>query len=238
MSPAPDKRFYTAPFHQLEAELRPVLDEFATGDPLRPRRVVVISSQLREHLEIAMARGGALAGVSFHTLGRISRSAAQPIINQLDKKQLPPLGGEAVARRVLEEIAPKLGPLRPPVGVEGWGEAAWETYKDLKESELSPESLRAAASGHVKGEAERLADLALIAESIHERLVALNLYDETEVLRLAAEALEAAPATVAAPAGIPTIFYGFADMNALQRRFALALCHGAPEGQQCGPLPA
>ena len=67
-------------------------------------------------------------------------------------------------------------------------------------------------------------DLALIAESIHERLVALKLFDEAEVLRLAAEALEADPA------GIPTIFYGFADMNALQRRLALAVCRGAPAG--------
>lgn len=222
MSPAPEKRLLAAPFHRLEAGLRPVLEDFAEGEPLRPRRVVVISGLLRERLEVALAGGGALAGVSFQTLGGISRSASQSLINQSDKKPLPPLGGWAAAQNVLREIAPVLGPLRPPKGVAGWGEAAWETYKDLKEADLSPSDLRTAATVLKGPAAERLMDLALIAESIHERLAALKLFDETEVLRLAAEALETVPA------GIPTIFYGFADMNALQRRFALAICRGAP----------
>ena len=222
MSPAPEKRLFAAPFHRLEAGLRPVLDEFAAGEPLRPRRVVVISRQLRERLEVALASQKALAGVSIYTLGGISRSAAQSIINQSHKNALPPLGGWAIAQNVLREIAPKLGPLRPPGGVAGWGEAAWETYKDLKEAGLSSDTLRAAASGLPREAAERLLDLALIAESINEQFVTLKLYDETEVLRLAAEALETAPP------GIPTIFYGFADMNALQRRLALAACRSAP----------
>ena len=73
MSASLGKRLFTAPFWRLEPLLARILDELASGEPLRSRRVVVISHLVRDRLQALLARTSALAGVSFLTLGELVR---------------------------------------------------------------------------------------------------------------------------------------------------------------------
>ena len=51
MSASLGKRLFTAPFWRLEPLLARILDELASGEPLRSRRVVVISHLVRDRLQ-------------------------------------------------------------------------------------------------------------------------------------------------------------------------------------------
>ncbi|HJP14878.1 MAG TPA: PD-(D/E)XK nuclease family protein [Nitrospinota bacterium] len=225
MSPEPLKRLVAAPFHHLEAYLPRLLEEFAEGDRLRARRVVVISNHLRDHLQVLLASGRSLAGVSVLTLGELIREVPRGRLLRNYPNPLPPLGGAALAERALAESTMELGPLRPPEGALGYGDAAFETWKDLEEALISAKDLLGCAkrlSQANPARAARLKALARLAAALEEGFGRHGFHSEAGLLRSACEAVEAAPPR------IPTIFYGFADMNALQRRFALALCRAAP----------
>jgi hypothetical protein len=88
---------------------------------------------------------------------------------------------------------------------------------DLRRCARRLSSARPAHAAH----AARLRDLARIAEAFDERFGLFGFHDEPHLLQSACEAMEAEPPR------IPTIFYGFSDMNALQRRLVLAACRGA-----------
>ena len=64
-------------------------------------------------------------------------------------------------------------------------------------------------------------DLALLAENFRREMNEREFHDGSSLLLRACEKAEAEPPPV------PTIFYGFAEMNALQRRLAAAVCREA-----------
>ncbi|MEE9257425.1 MAG: hypothetical protein V3V56_09705, partial [bacterium] len=232
MSPSPARQIVSAPSHRLAPRLGPVLAEMAAGDPLRPRRVLVISSALRDHLQARLARESPLAGVSFLTLEQLAREKALPEMLREGLRPLPRLGedqlgngfvigGPALMETVLGTLRDRLGPLCPPPGIQGYGGTLYETWKDSAEGLLSVDDLRACAHKFRGADARRLDDLALIIEAFENRLERLRYFDQPHLLARACEILEAAPG------GTPAILYGFSDMNALQRRLALAACAGA-----------
>ena len=219
MSPSPARQIVSAPFGRLAPRLGSTLAAMAAGDPLRPRRVLVISSALRDHLQTLLARETPLVGATFCTLEQFARETAEASLLQEGFRPLPPLGGPALMETILHNLGPRLGPLCPPPGIQGYGLALYETWKDTAEGLLSADDLRAQK---IRGaDARRLADLALLAEAFVERLGRLRYFDQPHLLAKACEILKAEPD------GVPTILYGFSDMNALQRRLALAACRGA-----------
>jgi len=219
MSPPPARQIVSAPFGRLAPRLGPALAAMAAGDPLLPRRVLVISSALSGHLQARLARAGAFAGVSFFTLEQLARETAEASLLQEGFRPLPSLGGPALMETIL--LGPRLGPLRPPPGVQGYGQTLYETWKDTAEARLTPAALRDCAKNFAPADALRVIDLARITQEFEERLVGLGYFDQSHLLAEACEILEKAPD------GVPTILYGFSDMNALQRRLALAACQGA-----------
>ena len=219
MSASLRKRIFTGPFWKLESFLGRILGELAGGEPLLPRRVIVISHLVRDRLQSLLASTSAIAGVSFWTLDELAREHSLGMLFR--NAPLPPLGGEAISEYVFRKIAQDLGPLRPPLGVEGYPKAAYETWKDLAEAGISPDDLRSCArriTFSCPTHAARLRDLARIAEAFDERFSFFGFYDKLHLLQSACEAMEAEPPR------IPTVFYGFSDMNALQRRLVLASC--------------
>ena len=70
-------------------------------------------------------------------------------------------------------------------------------------------------------DAARCRDLALLAERFHGRMRERGFYDRSSLFLTACEKAEAEPPRV------PTILYGFAEMNALQRRLTAAVCREA-----------
>jgi len=222
MAASPSKVLYCAPFHRLEPLLAPALRRLAGGDPLRPRRVILISNLLRDHLHERLAREGGFAGVAFLTPLDLAREIAGARLRGAGLRPLPPLGGAALAGRVIREAQGELRRLRPPAGAEGYGEALLATLSDLEEALIAPADLaRLAPRAREEADREWLADLARLAGLFEERLRGLGFYGEGAFLRAACEEAEARPPRV------PTLLYGFADLNALQRRLLAACCRGA-----------
>lgn len=221
MSQAPARTLYSATFRRLASRLVPVLDRMAAGDPLRPRRVLVISSALSDHLQRVLAREAPLAGVTFLTLEQFVRGTAESSLFQSRLRPIPPLGGPALMEIILRDLRPRLGPLCPPEGVPGYGLALYETWKDIAEARLGPADLQARAPKFPRADGLRLIDLARIAQEFEERLSRLGYFDQPHLIAKACDILEEDPD------GLPTILYGFSDMNTLQRRLALAACRGA-----------
>jgi RecB family exonuclease len=218
MSAPPKKKLYSAPFHRLEPLLSQVLAGLAGGDPLSLRRVV-IAGPLRDRLQALLARSGAVAGVSFYSLRQLAEEIAGERMRP--RRPLPPLGGPAAAQAALRGLAGDLGPLRPPAEGRDYAEAAFATWTDLAEGGFSSPELKKLA-GKFSGEGRaRIADLARIMDGMEARFGNYEYFEITHLLERASEEAEREPPR------IPTIIYGFSDMNALQRRFVDALCQVA-----------
>ena len=215
MAAAPFKELYVAPFHRLEALLGGLLRRMEGGDPFRARRVLVISNLVRDRLQERLAREGAWAGVDFLTPLDLAREIAGPRVRRAGLRPLPPGGDAALASRLLRENAGRLRRLRPPEGIPGYDEALAATLADLREAGVSPADLQRAGD-------DSLRDLALLLDAYEARLASLGFHDEPGLLRAACGEAEASPQD------IPTLLYGFADLNALQRRLVEACCRSAP----------
>ncbi|MEE9273931.1 MAG: hypothetical protein V3V62_01305, partial [bacterium] len=138
MPASPPKVLHAAPFRRLEPLLAPALERLAAGDPLRERRVLIISNRLRDHLQERLAREGAFAAVSFLTLRDLAREIAEADLRAEGLRPLPRMGGEALAARALREAEKRLGPLGRAAGAEGYGSALFATLTDLAEGGISP----------------------------------------------------------------------------------------------------
>ncbi|MEK6709047.1 MAG: PD-(D/E)XK nuclease family protein [Nitrospinota bacterium] len=220
MAAAPPKELYLAPFHRLEALLGDLLRRMAAGDPFRARRVVVISNLVRDRLQERLAPGGAFAGVDFLTPLDLAQEVAGPRLRREGRRPLPPGGAAALAWRLLAENRARLRRLKPPPEAPGYEEALAASLADLREAGLAGADLRR-LRGLDREAAEHLRDLALLLDRWESRLASLGFCDEAGLLRLACEEAGGAPPDV------PTVLYGFADMNALQRRLLAACCERA-----------
>ena len=215
MAQAP-KILVTAPFHHLESSLAPRVRGLGGGDPLAHRRVVVISNRLRDHVQSVLARAGGFAGVEVLSMIDLAREVAEPGRALAGCTQPHPALAEVLAEKTFEGAWDEFAFFK--TATRGYGESICATLTDLAEANLSPEALRE-LSGKIPGpDAARCRDLALLAERFHISMRESGFYDRSSLFLTACERAEAAPPRV------PTVFYGFAEMNALQRRLTKAVC--------------
>ena len=218
MTQAP-KILVTAPFHHLESSLAQRVRGLSSGDPLAHRRVVVISNRLRDHLQAVLARAGGFAGVEVLSMIDLAREVAEPERALAGYKPPHPALVEVLAEEAFERAGGEFAFFK--TGTRGYGESLCAALTDLAEANLSPEALRE-LSGKITGpDAARSRDLALLAERFHSLMRERKFYDRSSLFLMACERAEAEPPRV------PTIFYGFAEMNALQRRLTAAVCREA-----------
>ena len=213
MAPA-SKILIAAPFHHLESSLASRVRRLGGGDPLAHRRVVVISNRLRGHVEKVLARAGGFAGVSVLGMIDLAREITEPECVSGGLRRIHPALAEVLAEKAFAGAQRELVFFRS--ASRGYGESLYATLTDLAEANLSPEVLRELSRKISVPDAARWKDLALLAESFHSCMRSLGFYDGSSLLQMACEKMEAEPP------GVPTIFYGFAEMNALQRRLAAA----------------
>lgn len=218
MAQAP-KILVTAPFHHLESSLAPRVRGLGGGDPLAHRRVVVISNRLRDHVQGVLARAGGFAGVEVLSMIDLAREVAEPGRALAGFTQPHPALAEILAEKTFERAQREFAFFK--TATRGYGESICATLTDLAEANLSPQALRE-LSGKIPGpDAARLRDLALLAERFQSSMREREYYDRSSLFLTACERAEAAPPRV------PTVFYGFAEMNALQRRLTAAVCREA-----------
>ena len=218
MTQAP-KILLTAPFHHLEPSLAQRVRGLGAGDPLAHRRVVVISNRLRDHVQGVLARAGGFAGVEVLSMIDLAREIAEPQRTPAGFTRPHPAITEVIAEEAFEGARGEFVFFRPDS--RGYGESLCATLTDLAEANLSPEALRE-LSGKIPGpDAARLRDLSLLAERFRSSMRERKYYDRSSLFLTACERAEAEPPRV------PTIFYGFAEMNALQRRLTAVVCREA-----------
>ena len=193
------------------------------GDPLAHRRVVVISNRLRDHVHGGararwrLRRGG---GSEYARPGaRDCRAAARP--GGIRAAPIRPLA-EILAEEALKSARGGSSPFSK-TDTRGYGESFCATLTDLAEANLSPEALRE-LSGKITGpDAARCA-----RPGASGRVFPWHGMREREILRqLLAFPEKACERAEAEPPRVPTFLYGFAEMNALQRRLAAAVCREA-----------
>ncbi|MCY3823330.1 MAG: PD-(D/E)XK nuclease family protein [Nitrospinae bacterium] len=218
MTSAP-KILVTAPFHHLESSLARRVRSLGCGDPLAHRRVVVISNRLRDHVHGALARAGGFAGVEVLSMIDLARKVGEPDRALAGYKQPHPALAEILAEKVFERAGREFVFFES--NTRGYGESLCATLTDLAEANISPEALRELGQKIPGPDAARLRDLALLAERFHSCMREREFYDRSSLFLTACERAEAEPPRV------PTILYGFAEMNALQRRLTAAVCREA-----------
>ena len=231
MASAP-KILIAAPFHHLESSLASRVRRLAGGDPLAQRRVVVISNRLRDHVEKVLARAGGFAGVSVLSMLDLAREVIGADRTPGGFQRVHPALAEVLAEKAFAGAQRELAFFRS--ASQGYGESLYATLTDLAEANLSPEALRELSTKISGPDAARCRDLGLLAESFRREMNEREFYDGSSLLLMACEKAEADPPR------IPTIFYGFAEMNALQRRLAAAVCREAESqalvpAQTCAP---
>lgn len=217
--PQPSKILVAAPFHQLESSLASRVRRLGGGDPLARRRVVVISNRLRDRVQRLLARAGGFAGVSVLVALDLAREMAGPALALEGLEKIPPAFAEALAQKALEDARPELKHFHE--GGRGCGRSLCAALTDLAEANLSPGDLRKLARRMSAPDKAQCEDLARLAEDFRRALREMKRCDGSSLLEMACERAEAAPPRV------PTIFYGFAEMNALQRRLVKAACREA-----------
>ena len=218
MAQAP-KILVSAPFHHLESSLAQRVRGLGCGNPLAHRRVVVISNRLRDHVQGVLARAGGFAGVEVLSMIDLAREVAEPGRALAGFTQPHPALAEILAEKTFERAQREFAFFK--TATRGYGESLCATLTDLAEANLSPEVLRE-LSGKISGsDAARLRDLALLAERFRSSMREWKYYDRSSLFLAACERAEAEPPRV------PTVFYGFAEMNALQRRLTKAVCREA-----------
>ncbi len=221
------KIWLAAPFHHLESSLASSVRHLGAGDPLRPRRVIVISNRLRDHVQKILARAGGFAGVSVLTMAALAREITEPERASGGLKEVLPPFAEVLAEKTLEGARSGLAHFRS--ASKGCGRSLYATLTDLAEANLSPGLVRKFGWKMSGPDAGRCEDLARLAERFWRWMRDLRCYDGSSLLLMASERAEAEPPR------IPTIVYGFAEMNALQRRLIAAVCR---ETQSQALIPA
>ena len=218
MAQAP-KILVTAPFHHLESSLASRVRSLDSGDPLAHRRVVVISNRLRDHVQGVLARAGGFAGVEVLSMIDLARETAEPERALAGLTRPHPAIAEVLAEEAFERARGEFAFFNPDT--RGYGESLCATLTDLAEANLSPKVLRELGQRISGPDAARCRDLALLAQNFQSCLREREFYDRSSLFLTACERAEAEPPRV------PTILYGFAEMNALQRRLAAAVCREA-----------
>lgn len=218
MAQAP-KTLVAAPFHHLEVSLAQRVRDLGGGDPLAHRRVVVISNRLHDHVPGVLARAGGFAGVEVLSMIDLARKVVEPERALADCTQPHPALAEVLAEEVFERARGEFSFFRS--GSRVFGESLYATLTDLAEANLSPEALREFSGKFSGPDAARCADLAILAECLQGAMRERKYYDRSSLF------LEACQRAEAEPPRVPTIFYGFAEMNALQRRLTKAVCREA-----------
>lgn len=206
-------------FPTLEDALVDGLARGKSKDPLAPVLVLCPTAMLREHLgHVVAARLGGLASLSILTLGAWARRlAATPLVLR-GVSSAPSGAGEIVLSRAGREGVLDGTRLEGVARTAGFGAAALQTVRDLREADITAAMLR--RSGRE--------DLARLVRALEDAFAGAGWVDEAAIWSEATAAADAStPATV--------VLYGFYDLTERQWSLVRALCQGDRTVVACVP---
>ena len=171
---------------------------------LAPVRIIVPSHLLAVHLRRVLAAtagpNGGHINLRFHTLTEIATER----LGERSIHIAPRLGLELLCDQIAKDVIPREGYFASVRETRGFRGALLETFKDLKQAAINPETFRGAAGS------AKLRELATAYAAFCEWLGEHEWCDEADVFVLAAEASFAADEP-------PTFLYGFYDLTTVQR---------------------
>jgi hypothetical protein len=215
MSRGSRRKLYASHFHPgLEEAFVEELSAAKKNDPLRELTVVCSSNLVSYHLQRTVAsRVGSCMNVRFLTMVDLARRLAP------GSRQLPAGADQIVLADVAGSAIPDDGGyFSAAKRTPGFARALSGTITDLREAGLSPEDLRLPGG---RG-AAKLRELEGLYAAYVGKLEASGLVDAAGLMTKAAEcAGERASDT-------PIFFYGFYDLNGVQKRLVSAICEARP----------
>jgi RecB family exonuclease len=196
------RKIHVGPFQPvLEAALAEEISaRRKSGDPLAPLSIVVPTRLLGLYLQRALARRLANGHVNlrFRVLEDLLPAA----------RQAPRLGLELLCDQIARDEIPANGHFAPVRETRGFRNALLETFKDLEQAGVSPESFRQAAA-----KSRRLSELSAAYTAYRSWLAAHGFVTESDLYQSAD----------VSQADSETFLYGFYDLTAVQKQFVSKL---------------
>ena len=211
----------TGDFHPaLEDALLDHLAERLAEASISPLEVVVPTNYLGLRVSHLLAeRVCGHANVRFMTLRDLARRTVPPPLPG-GRSLLPSRADAVIVRRLLDEGEASGGYFASIAERPGLSVAILSAIRDLKESSYDPRSFEKAAGAQGllrRSRRNKFAELSRLWRAYEARLESDRWADDSDLMRAAAETLEAG-------GGDPTalVVYGFYDLNALQKRLLAA----------------
>jgi len=210
---------YTGSFAALEKRWMDLVSELQREDPLLEVNVLVGSNILATYLKRRFARtGSALANVRFHTFLDLARRISGDAHPTRKKPRIPHLGTSIILEEILAERTPEV--FAPLSASPGFRDTLLETFRDLRDADITPERLDRALESNreMKNRRQHLAALADLYRRYREKVSAfLDVDDDFH-------AAIARCGRAAQGQGIRQIMvYGVYDVTGQQTRFLSAL---------------
>ena len=205
---------------RLEGELLREVRRLKGAGTLEPVVIVIPTNVLGLHLSRYLARElGGHAEIRFATLLDVARWLGEESLARRRLSAVPPLADHLLLRRSIEECLNERDGsyFRLVSETAGFPRVFLSAVGDLKEGLLTPADLDRAAGSAGLGEtaAGKVREISRLWRDYESRKTAAGFYDRADLM---AEAASPA-ASESCFAGIETIlFYGFYDLNPLQRR--------------------
>ncbi|MEJ2247297.1 MAG: exodeoxyribonuclease V subunit gamma [Acidobacteriota bacterium] len=213
---------YTGSFAALEKRWIDLVSELQREDPLLEINVLVGSNILATYLKRRFAgTGSALANVRFHTFLDLARRVSGGAHPAQNKPRIPHLGTSIILEEILADGTP--GVFAPLSASPGFRDALLETFRDLRDADITPERLDRALESdrEMKNRRRHLAALADLYRRYREKVYAFQ--DVDDDFRAAISFCSRA----AQRQGIRQILvYGVYDVTGQQANFLSALKDG------------
>ncbi len=210
---------YTGSFRELEIRWMEVVSELKRGDPLFEVNVLVGSNILASYIKRLFAdHQGAAANIRFHTfLDLVERICA--VSKDVPRKpRIPRLGASIVLADILAAHSPSV--FAPLSGYPGFRDALLNSFRDLRDAEISPSELEefVRTSG---GASERRDQMQGFADLYRRfRYIMQRFRDVDEDFRTAIRNSYKAKQTLGLG---PLLIYGIYDVTGQQSRLLTAL---------------
>ena len=164
---------YTGPFAALEKRWIDLVSELQREDPLLEINVLVGSNILATYLKRRFAgTGSALANVRFHTFLDLARRISGGVHPTWKKPRMPHLGTSIMLEEILADHTPEV--FAPLSASPGFRDTMLETFRDLRDADITPEKLDRALESNreMKNRRQHLAALADLYRRYREKVSA------------------------------------------------------------------
>ena len=213
---------YTGSFAALELRWSQIVSALKEDDPLKEINVLVGSNILASYLKRRVVQNGRIvANIRFHTFLDLAALLSDGPGSSPGKPHLPRLGASVILEGILASIPPAV--FAPLSAYAGFRDALLETFRDLRDAEISPVDLETAIQQKNRNP-DRSENLEALADLYRRfRDFASLFHDVSDDFR---SAIRSAPDARRLLGSRQLLVYGIYDVTGQQSSLLAALRHG------------